>query len=134
MAKEVKSLVTVCVPVYNGESFLKETLQSIVDQTYSNIEILVGDNASEDKTPEIVKGFVSKDNRVKHLRIEKNICFSANCNRLINQASGEFIAIYHADDVYDKLMVEKQQSYLNSKKHLAGVFTSANIINSKESC
>ena len=57
--------------------------------------------------------------------------FSANCNRLINQASGEFVAIYHADDVYDKLMVEKQQSYLNSKKHLAGVFTLANIVNSK---
>ena len=131
MIKEDKYLVSVCVPVYNGELFLKETLQSIVEQTYSNIEILVGDNASEDNTPGIIKNFAQQDNRIKHLRIEKNISFAANCNRLVNQASGEFIAVYHADDVYGKLIVEKQLCYLKCKKHLAGVFTLANIINSK---
>ena len=131
MIKKDKDLVSVCIPVYNGELFLEQTLQSIVEQTYSNIEILVGDNASDDNTSEIIKSFVSKDNRIKHLRIEKNVSFAANCNRLINQASGEFIAVYHADDIYDKLMVEKQLCYLKHKKHLAGAFTSANTINSK---
>ena len=58
-------LVSVVTPVYNGEAFIAQCLQSVLDQTYANWELVVVDNCSSDKTPQIIAEFAAKDERVK---------------------------------------------------------------------
>ena len=122
-------LVSICIPTYNNARFLRECLDSIVNQTYQNKEIIIVDNASTDETKKIVKEYVEKY-KVKYYRNKKNIGGEANFTRCIELAKGEFIAIYHSDDIYLPNMVEKQVQVFQDNSTLGAVFTSANIINS----
>jgi len=117
-------LVSICIPTYNDARFLRESLDSIVNQTYSNKEIIVSDNASTDETEKIVKEYVEKY-KVKYYRNEKNIGAEANFNRCIESANGEFIAIFHSDDIYDKEIITKQVEYLNGCPNSGAVSTLA---------
>ena len=122
-------LVSICIPTYNNARFLRECLDSIVNQTYQNKEIIIVDNASTDETKKIVKEYVEKY-KIKYYRNEKNIGGEANFTRCIELAQGEFIAIYHSDDIYLPNMVEKQVKVFQDNSTLGAVFTSANFINS----
>lgn len=89
--------VSVCVPVYNGGSFIRNTLEMILEQDYDDYEIVVSDNRSEDNTIEEIEKV--KSNRIRFLQNEKNIGMVGNWNTLIHQAKGEYIIIVCADDV-----------------------------------
>jgi len=123
-------LISICIPVYNGEKYIEETLNSIINQTYQNIEIIVSDNASTDNTYSIVKQFMDKDSRVKYYRNETNLGYSGNLNKLIDLANSEYIAIYHADDIYANNIIEKEVDFLNENSELAGCFTLGKMIDS----
>lgn len=97
MKKNIK--VSVCVPVYNGGKYLEETLSSIQSQTHTNIEILIQDNASTDKTSEIISSLVLKDNRVFVERNFKLVSMAANWNKVVSRASGDFVLLLSADDL-----------------------------------
>ena len=127
----MKKLITVCLPTYNASRFIGETLESLCNQTYKNIEILVGDNASTDDTYEIIKKYQEKDSRVSYYKNEENLGYSENCNKLISHSKGEYIAIYHSDDIYDLTIIEKEVKALDENLDLAGVFTLANQIDEK---
>lgn len=115
-------LVSICVPVFNGGLFLEETLNSLVNQTYKNIEIIVSDNASTDNTGEIVKSFCAKDNRVKYFRNEINLGYCKNILSAVNNAKSEYIAVYHSDDIYEPEIVEKEFDLLSNNSSISGVF------------
>lgn len=117
-------LVSICVPTYNSARFLRESLDSIVNQTYPNKEIIISDNASTDETEKIVKEYVEKY-KVKYYKNEKNIGGEANFTRCIELANGEFIAIYHSDDIYDKEIIARQIEYLNGHSNSGAVSTLA---------
>ena len=118
------TLVSICIPTYNNARFLRESLDSIVNQTYSNKEIIVSDNASTDETKKIVKEYVEKY-KIKYYRNEKNIGGEANFTRCIELANGELIAIYHSDDIYDKEIITRQVEYLNGHLNSGAVSTLA---------
>jgi len=122
-------LVSVCLPLWNGELYLRETLESLINQSYKNIEIIISDNGSQDLSREIVRDYQSKDDRIKLNINEKNLGYSGNVNKLIELAKGEYIAIYHCDDVYRKNIIEEQVKYLIDNGTLAGCFTLSNQIN-----
>jgi glycosyltransferase involved in cell wall biosynthesis len=122
-------LVSVCIPTYNSALFLKETLDSIISQSYNYIEIIIGDNASNDCTIDIIKEFVEKDIRISYYVNQTNIGYSSNCNKLISLAKGDYIAIYHSDDIYDTDIIKKEVEYLNNNIDVLGVFTSFEKIN-----
>jgi glycosyltransferase involved in cell wall biosynthesis len=124
-------LVSICIPTYNSERYISLTLESILSQTYKNLEIIVSDNCSTDNTIEIVKKFVLKDYRIKLSINKTNLGFSANSNALINLASSEFIAIFHSDDIYDKNIIHEQLEFLSLNPNLAGCFTLGKMINDK---
>lgn len=126
-----EKLITVGIPVYNGEKFIAQTLESIINQTYKNIEIIISDNKSIDNTTNIVREFMSKDRRIKLNINSVNLGFSGNLNKIIELANSEYIAIYHADDVYEPTIVEEQVKFLEANKELAGCFTLAKVINEK---
>ena len=70
MSKRLK--ITIGLPVYNGQKYIKETINSILLQTYKNFELIISDNLSNDETKEICKSYEKKDNRIKYVR-QKNI-------------------------------------------------------------
>lgn len=113
-------LVSVCVPTYHDAPFLPQSLSSIVSQTYQNLEILVGDDASPDNTAEIVRSF--QDSRIRYLRNTINLGQFENVNRLVGQCQGKYIAIYHSDDYYDSEIVRKEAAFLESHPEVGAVF------------
>ncbi len=112
-------LVSIVVPVYNGEKYLADSLDSIVNQTYPNIEILVMDDASIDGTPDIIASY--KEN-VTYYRNETNLGQFDNVNDGILKTNGEYVCVYHADDIYKPEIVEREVSYLNTHKTAGAVF------------
>ncbi|MGF2037065.1 MAG: glycosyltransferase family 2 protein [Nostoc sp. CmiVER01] len=104
-------LVSVIVPAYNADTFIERTLNSILTQTYINIEVLVVDDGSEDRTGEIVKSFIEKDNRVILLK-QKNAGVAAARNLAIEKSRGEYIAPIDADDIWYPQKLEKQVQYM----------------------
>ncbi|MDZ8054381.1 MAG: glycosyltransferase family 2 protein [Aulosira sp. ZfuVER01] len=121
MTKE-SALVSVIVPAYNAESFIERTLDSILAQTYINIEVLVVDDGSQDRTAEIVKSFVEKDSRVI-LLTQKNAGVAAARNLAIEKSRGEYIAPIDADDIWATQKLEKQvQCMLEGDQSLGLVY------------
>lgn len=92
--------VSIGLPVYNGENFLRLALDSILQQDYTDFELIISDNASKDATEEICREYAAKDHRIRYYRNENNIGASGNFNRLVQLARGEFFAWVPHDDVY----------------------------------
>ncbi|MBD2109852.1 glycosyltransferase family A protein [Nodosilinea sp. FACHB-13] len=107
-------LISVIIPAYNAEQFIARTLESVLAQTYRNIEVLVVDDGSQDDTAAIVHRYKQQDDRVKLLH-QSNAGVAAARNLAIQSARGEFIAPIDADDIWNseaiaKLVVRFQQS------------------------
>jgi glycosyltransferase involved in cell wall biosynthesis len=98
--------VSICIPTYNGQKFLETCLDSAIVQTYKDIEIIVVDDCSTDKTSEIAKKYQVKDPRVKIFQNEKNIGLVPNWNRCIELATGEWIKFLFQDDALAPNCVE----------------------------
>lgn len=120
-------LVSICVPTYNSARYVRETLDSLLAQTYHNVEIIVSDNASLDETPAILREYADKHG-IRVLLNESNVGAGGNFNRLVAAARGEFIAIYHADDLYDPSIVAESVSVLQADDSLGLVGTMAQAI------
>lgn len=107
-------LISVIVPIYNGEAFLAETIVSVLNQTYKNWELLLIDDGSDDNSSSICNAFVAKDDRIKYHYKENGGQASAR-NLGIKLSKGSWVALLDADDVWDALKLEKQVNAL--KKH-----------------
>jgi glycosyltransferase involved in cell wall biosynthesis len=94
-------LVSIGIPVYNGEKTLFKLLESLLKQKHENIEIIVSDNASIDNTKEIINRFQGRDTRIKYFRNDKNIGIFQNFNRVFGYASGEYFMWAACDDEFD---------------------------------
>src|SRR5262245_51853264 len=90
-------LVSILVPSYNGARHLRESLASLLVQTYRAIEIILLDDASTDETPTIAAEYAG---RISYLRQPANLGIYENVNAGIARAQGDLIATYHADDIY----------------------------------
>lgn len=119
-------LVTINLPVFNAEKTIKETLESLLNQTYENIEIHVVDNCSTDKTREIVEPYTSA--KLKLIVSETNIGAEANFEKCMGIGSGKYTAIYHADDVYAQDIVAKSVKSFEENEKLGLVMTRAKFI------
>lgn len=120
------SPVCICVPTYNAAATIRETLDSLLRQTYRNLVIHVVDNASADATLSIVEQI--DDPRIVIHRRESTVVAEANFTRCIELASGQYTAIFHSDDVYEEDIVEKQVSYLDAHPGVSAAFTQATLI------
>jgi len=112
-------LVSIIVPVFNGERYLRESLDSILAQTYSRTEVFVMDDASTDGTRGLAAAY---GERVKYHRQEANRGIYGNANDGIAMARGEYIAIYHADDIYDARIIEREVAFLERYPEAGAVF------------
>jgi len=116
-------LVSVIIPAYNAEAFIEKTLNSVLSQTYQNLEVLVVDDGSQDRTPEIIKSIAQHDKRVIVLH-QKNAGVAAARNLGIETSQGEFIAPIDADDIWYPENLEKQvQCFLESDPSVGLVYS-----------
>jgi len=92
-------LISICIPVYNGEKYVAETINSVQAQTYDNIEILIQDNASTDNTGEILQALADQDMRIKVARNDENCGMAGNWNLAVNRAQGDYVMLLSADDL-----------------------------------
>ena len=91
-------LVSIGVPVFNGEKDLNQTLEVLLKQDYPNLEIIISDNGSTDRTPEICEEFLKKDPRVKYYRSSENLGSNWNFNQVFDLSSGEYFMWAKHDD------------------------------------
>jgi len=106
--KNIDSLVSVIMSCFNSENTLKSSIESILNQTYENIEFLIIDDASTDSTLEILQSFKVENNKIKIFTNNYNLGLTKSLNVLIKNSSGEFIARHDADDISYKNRIEKQ--------------------------
>ncbi len=102
-----KPLVSVIVPAYNAETYIAHTLNSVISQTYKNIEVIVVDDGSNDGTAQIVESIIQRDDRVMLLH-QSNSGVAAARNLAIQKSRGEYIAPIDADDIWFPQKIEKQ--------------------------
>lgn len=121
----MKPLVSVVMPVYNGEKYLKESIESILNQTYKNIEFIIIDDCSTDSSFKIIQNF--KDVRIKYLKNKKNSGQSASRNNGMNLAKGKYIAIMDADDVSYPERIEKQVIFMEKNVNISILGTSVDM-------
>jgi len=119
-------LVSILIPVYNREKYIEETVQSALNQTYKNIEIIVVDNQSTDNTWEILQKLASQDERIKIFQNKTNIGPVKNWKRCIDEATGEYGKILWSDDLIAPEFLEKTVPYLENED-VGFVFTGTEI-------
>lgn len=105
-----KPLVSVIIPVFNRANLIGRSIKSVLDQTYSNLELIVVDDNSSDDTSEVIHGI--KDSRLKYIRNEVNLGPSKSRNKGIEFASGELVAFQDSDDEWLPEKLEKQVELL----------------------
>ena len=100
-------LISVVLCTYNGSSFIEEQLASIQNQTYTNLEIIISDDASSDNTNDLLKKYAEKDSRIRILKNQVNIGFNLNFQQACSLATGEIIAFSDQDDIWHPEKLER---------------------------
>jgi glycosyltransferase involved in cell wall biosynthesis len=106
--------VSIGLPVYNGEKYLREALNSILLQTYTNFELIISDNASVDQTQKICMDFAEKDQRIRYYRNETNLGAAPNHNLVFKLAKGEYFRWAGCDDKISPELLEKCVEFLDN--------------------
>ena len=106
--------VSIIMNCYNGQDFLKESLNSVIDQTYKKWELIFYDNCSTDKSAQIVKKY--NDKRIKYYRSKKNLNLGLARKNALSKANGYFVAFLDTDDIWKKNKLKTQLKFLKKKE------------------
>ncbi|MCD6639297.1 MAG: glycosyltransferase family 2 protein [Nocardioides sp.] len=99
--------LTIGLPVYNGERYLREAMDALLAQTYSDFELIISDNASTDTTEDICRAYARKDARVRYIRQPTNVGAVPNHNLLVREARGRYFKWASHDDLYAPELLER---------------------------
>lgn len=117
------------MPAYNAGDFLRASIDSILNQTYKNFELIIVNDASTDETSEILNQYKRQDKRIRVITNKINLGISSSANIAISKAKGEFIARMDADDITLPQRIEKQVNFLNRNKNVVGLGGQCELIN-----
>lgn len=121
--------VSIGLPVYNGERYLGEALDSLLAQTFEDFELIISDNASTDRTGEIGRSYATRDKRVRYVRNDRNIGFAKNFQRAVELASGQYFKLHAADDLVAPEFLARCVEVLDREQHVVLVYPRARLIN-----
>lgn len=113
-----RDLVSIVIPVYNGEQFIKESILSCINQTYKNIEIIVVNDGSLDRTRDIVLELCAEYQNIKFIDYKENKGKVVAINKGVEEATGKYIAIHAADDVCFDYRIKLQVETIQSKENI----------------
>ena len=118
------------MPVYNGEKYLEKTLENLLGQSFLDIEIVISDDGSSDRTEEICKKYLSKDSRVRYFRQSNNFGMPVKNFRFVfDKAIGEYFMFASHDDSWDQQYVEELVKMLDSDPYCSLAFSNFKIKN-----
>lgn len=100
-------LISIGLPVYNGENFIKQALDSVLAQTFENFELIISDNASTDRTEAICRQYASQDERIRYYRTQHNLGAAPNYNRVFELSSGKYFKWIAHDDLCEPEFLER---------------------------
>lgn len=115
-----KPKITIGIPVYNGEEFLHDRINSVLEQTFKDFEIIISDNASSDSTQSICKEYVKKDSRIRYIHQEKNIGMLPNFYFLLQKAKTDYFVWAAVDDSWHPTFLEKNIKILDMNENMVG--------------
>ena len=121
-------LVSVVMPVYNGERFLKDAIESILNQTYKNFEFIIVDDGSTDDSLKIIKEYQKKDKRIRLIENKKNLGQAKSLNKGLSLAKGKYYAKMDSDDIACKKRIEKEVDFLERNNDYVIVGSNLEII------
>ena len=123
-------LVSVCIPVYNCERYIGEAIESVLNQTLQDFELIVCDNCSTDNTLKVVEGY--RDPRIRVFRNERNLGQSANFNKSLSLSRGKYIKLLCSDDIFYPDCLKAQAEVLEDPRNasVVMVFCSRDIMRS----
>ncbi|MBT8398960.1 MAG: glycosyltransferase, partial [Rhodothermia bacterium] len=117
--------VSVGLPVFNGELFLAEAIQSLLSQSFEDLELIISDNGSSDDTESICREFAVSDSRVRYTRFDTNVGASRNFNRVFELSKGRYFKWAAHDDVHLPEYIEKCVEVLESDSAAVVAYTRA---------
>lgn len=115
---EIKPQVSIGLPVYNAELFIRKKIESLLEQTFTDFEIIISDNASTDLTSKICEEYVKKDKRIKYIKQEKNRGAVWNYNLVLKKAKYDYFLWVAADDILSPKFIEKNIDVLETKNNV----------------
>ncbi len=107
-------LVSIITPSYNSARFIGESVNSVLEQTYTNWELLIVDDASKDNSRELINNFTAKDNRISSFLLDKNLGVAAARNIAIEKSKGRYIAFLDSDDIWKKEKLAEQIAFMKA--------------------
>lgn len=123
-------LVSICIPAYNSARFIERTIRSALEQTYSNIEVVVVDDCSKDDTVSVVEAI--NDSRIKLYRNEQNLGMTGNWNKCIRMSGGEYVKLIPADDVIYPDAVSKSMNILMDNDDVSLVIVGTDLVDNDD--
>ncbi len=125
------AMVSIGMPVYNGEKYIREALDSLLSQTYTNFEMIISDNASIDNTQAICEEYASKDERIRYIRQKVNIGPINNFQFVLDESDCEFFMWAAHDDTKDRRFIELCVEVFNQNGDAGLVFSNMTVKNLK---
>jgi len=128
--KSSNPIVSICIPTYNRAGMVSKAIDSVLAQSYSNIEVLVVDNASDDNIESIITAY--HDSRLKFIKNDRNLGLFGNFNRCVELSKGDYIHILHSDDYIDPHFTQTCVEFFETNPDVAMTFTSMLAISDEE--
>ena len=128
MKAQEKPTISIILPVFNGKRYLAESIQSCIDQTYQNWELIIVDDCSTDSTPEIISKFKEKDSRVRSVRNETNKKLPASLNVGFSEARGKLFTWTSDDNRYAPQALERLEEVLSEKTDVDIIYSDCVLI------
>jgi teichuronic acid biosynthesis glycosyltransferase TuaG len=119
----MNNLVSIITPSYNSKKFIKETINSVLFQTYQHWEMIIVDDKSKDDSVKFIKEIIKDEKRIKLISLENNVGAAEARNKALEIAKGEYIAFLDSDDIWLPQKLEKQLNFMK-KNNYAFTFTS----------
>src|SRR5512147_185345 len=114
-SEPAKVLVSIGLPVYNGENFLEAAVRSVLSQSLDDLQLVISDNASTDRTAEICRDYAAADPRVVYLRNETNLGAAPNYNRTFHESTGRYFKWLAHDDQMGPQYLERTVGALEAR-------------------
>lgn len=124
-------LVSIIIPVHNGELYISSLIEQILSNPYKNVELIIGNDGSKDRTLELLNQYYENP-KIKVFNSNQNIGAGALRNHLLKMANGDYIAMQDADDSFDESRFMKQVEFLNQNPEIDVVGTLASLVDKGE--
>ncbi len=117
--KATNKAISVCLPVFNGEKYLAQAIESVLSQTFEDFELLIADDCSSDSSGEVISSYAASDSRVTAWKNERNLGLFQNYNECMRRANGAYIKPFAQDDCFDKTLLERMHTIMQEQTSIA---------------